>query len=149
MQAHSSPFGFFFDQVLQPDQGADGPGEFDPREDPKNPQSPRVRSEVKELTCYKSLRTCLWFQFKDGAFSGLKVADSGEGMFAHDDTIVTDSVFIGESNNFKEDPRKRVRRMKRFGFRNYLNPSLLSGVTFKNFKGDLQEGGSLHALVRS
>ena len=101
---------------------------------------------VQNLTCYKSSRTCLWFRFKDGAFSGLKVADSGEGMFAHDDTTVTDSVFIGESGNFRDDERKKFRRAQRFGFRNYLNPCLLSEVSFQGFRGDLADGGSLHAL---
>ena len=45
-QAHSSAFGFFFDKVLQADQGAGDSGKFDPREDPKDPRSPRLRSEV-------------------------------------------------------------------------------------------------------
>ena len=101
---------------------------------------------VQNLTCYKSSRTCLWFRFKDGAFSGLKVADSGEGMFSHDDTSVIDSIFIGESKNFRDNERKKFRKVKRFGFRNYLNPSFLSEVTFQGFKGDLVDGGSLHAL---
>jgi len=144
--AHSSAFGFFFDKVLQPDQGAGDSGKFDPREDPKDPRSPRLRSEVTDLTCYKSMATCLWFQFSDGQFSRLKVADSREGMFSHDDTIVTESIFVAESSNFPLDRRGRIRKVGRFGFRNYLNPALLSGVSFKGFTGGFAEGGSLYAL---
>jgi len=144
--AHSSSFGFFFDKVLQPDQGAGDSGKFDPREDPMDPKSPKLRSEVTDLTCYKSTATCLWFQFSDGQFSRLKVADSREGMFSHDDTMVTDSIFVAESGNFVFDRRGRIKRAERFGFRNYLNPALLSGVTFKGFTGEYPEGGSLYAL---
>ena len=68
-------------------------------------------------------------------------------MFSHDDTIVTDSIFIAESRNFVFDRRGRIKRAGRFGFRNYLNPALLSGVTFKGFTGEYPEGGSLYALV--
>ena len=46
LKAHSSTFGFFFDKVLQPDQGAGDSGKFDPREDPQDPKSPKLRSEV-------------------------------------------------------------------------------------------------------
>ena len=68
-------------------------------------------------------------------------------MFSHDDTIVTDSIFVAESRNFAFDRRGRIKRVGRFGFRNYLNPALLSGVTFKGFTGEYPEGGSLYALV--
>ena len=68
-------------------------------------------------------------------------------MFSHDDTIVTDSIFVAESRNFPFDRRGRIKRVGRFGFRNYLNPALLSGVTFKGFTGEFPEGGSLYALV--
>ena len=95
------------------------------------------------------MATCLWFQFSDGHFSRLKVADSREGMFSHDDTVVTDSIFVAESKNFVVDlnRRGRINKVGRFGFRNYLNPALLSGVTFKGFAGEYPEGGSLYALV--
>ena len=98
------------------------------------------------------MATCLWFQFSDGHFSRLKVADSREGMFSHDDTIVTDSIFVAESKNFCsfdlcKNRRGRINKVGRFGFRNYLNPALLSGVTFKGFTGKYPEGGSLYALV--
>jgi len=92
------------------------------------------------------MATCLWFQFSDGQFSRLKVADSREGMFSHDDTIVTESIFVAKSSNFPLDRRGRIRKVGRFGFRNYLNPALLSGVSFKGFTGELAEGGSLYAL---
>jgi len=60
---------------------------------------------------------------------------------------VTDSVFIGESANFGTKLGRRAKTVERFGFRNYLNPSLLSGVTFKNFYGPIEGStGSLHAL---
>ena len=68
-------------------------------------------------------------------------------MFSHDDTIVTDSIFVAESRNFAFDRRGRIKRVGRFGFRNYLNPALLSGVTFKGFIGEFPEGGFLYALV--
>ena len=68
-------------------------------------------------------------------------------MFSHDDTIVTDSVFVAESGNFAFDRRGRIKKAERFGFRNYLNPALLSQVTFKGFTGEYSEGGSLYALV--
>ena len=102
---------------------------------------------MTDLTCYKSTATCLWFQFSDGQFSRLKVADSREGMFSHDDTIVTDSIFLAVSRNFAFDRRGRIKKAERFGFRNYLNPTILSGVTFKGFTGEYSEGGSLYALV--
>ena len=105
------------------------------------------RIQVTDLTCYKSTATCLWFQFSDGQFSRLKVADSREGMFSHDDTMVTDSIFVAESGNFVFNRRGRIKRAERFGFRNYLNPALLSRVTFKGFTGEYPEGGSLYALV--
>ena len=68
-------------------------------------------------------------------------------MFSHDDTMVTDSIFVAESRNLVFDRRGRIKRAERFGFRNYLNPALLSGVTFKGFTGKYPEGGSLYALV--
>ena len=68
-------------------------------------------------------------------------------MFSHDDTIVTDSIFVAESGNFVFDRRGRIKKAERFGFRNYLNPALLSQVTFKGFTGEYPEGGSLYALV--
>ena len=69
-------------------------------------------------------------------------------MFSHDDTIVTDSIFVAESGNFVSDRRvRRIKMAERFGFRHYLNPALLSGVTFKGFTGEYPEGGSLYALV--
>ena len=135
--------------MLQPDQGAGDSGQFDPREDPTDPQSPQLTSQVANLTCYEATATCLWFRFKNGNFSGLRVADSREGMFSHDNNLVTDSVFVGESANFGTNLGRRAKSIERFGFRNYLNPSLLSGVTFKNFYGPIEgSSGSLHALVK-
>ena len=96
------------------------------------------------------MATCLWFRFSDGNFSRLKVADSREGMFSHDDTVVSDSIFVAESKNFADIQRilwRRIKKVGRFGFRNYLNPTLLSGVTFEGFTGKYPEGGSLYALV--
>jgi len=67
-------------------------------------------------------------------------------MFSHDDTMVTDSIFVAESGNLVFNRRGRIKRAERFGFRNYLNPALLSRVTFKGFTGEYPEGGSLYAL---
>ena len=103
---------------------------------------------MTDLTCYKALRTCLWFRFKSGNFSGLKVADSMEGMFSHDTTLVTNSIFIGQSANFGAVEKKLAKGLQLFGFRNYLNPSLLSGVVFKSFSGPSGAGGGVYALVR-
>ena len=113
-----------------------------------DPRSPRLTSQVADLTCYMSSATCLWFRFKNGNFSNLRVADSREGMFSHDQNLVSESTFIGESANFGGGARRQAKNMERFGFRNYLNPTLLSGVTFRNFSGPNSAGsGSLHALV--
>ena len=143
---HSSNFGFFFDAVLLPDQGASGQnkGRFSPVQDPKNPKSGKLTTSISDITCYKAKQTCIWMHLEKGDYENIRVADAGEGMFVHEKSHVTNSLFVGESEKNFGVPNRRVNKKMwhrslpngraSFGFRNYLNPTKLENSVFRSFQ---------------
>ena len=143
---HSSPLGFFFDSILLPDQGAGkrNSGKFSPKEDPNDPESSDLTTNIADITCYKAKETCIWMHLPRGYYSNMRIADSGEGMFVHEISNVNNSLFVGESErNFgfpnrieKGRPwyRSMPRSRRNIGFRNYVNPSLIENSVFVSFK---------------
>ena len=69
----------------------------------------------------------------------IRVADSGEGLFVHEASRITNSIFVGESERNFGVPNKKVNGKNRslplgsasFGVRNYLNPTLIEDSVFK------------------
>lgn len=142
--AHSSVFGFFFDSILLPNQGASKtPGKYSPKTDPKDPTSASVSTQITDLTCYKSQMTCIWMHLPNAHYSNIRTADSGEGMFVRKESVIDQSVFVGESSANFGVPNKRInrnlwyrslpRQSKCFGFRNYVNPMLIKNSIFISF----------------
>jgi hypothetical protein len=142
--AHSSVFGFFFDSVLQSDQSTKGTGKFSPKEDPTDPKSADVSSKIVDLTCYKAGKTCVWMDLARGHYSNIRVADSSEGMFVREESLVDDSLFVAESKKNFGFPNKRIGKSfwyrslpqssTKFGFRNYVNPSRIFNTLFDSFE---------------
>ena len=144
--AHSSSFGFFFDSVLLPDQGTNGQnsGRFAPVQDIKNPKSEKLTSHISDITCYKAEQTCVWMHLDQGEYDNIRVADSREGMFVHETSHITNSLFVGESEKNFGVPNRRVNRKlwhrslprgkASVGFRNYVNPTLLENSVFQSFQ---------------
>ena len=143
--AHSSQFGFFFDAMLLPDQGASDNNErkFSPLEDPKNKTSSKLTTQISDITCYKARRTCVWIHLTRGQYNNLRIADAEEGLFVHELSQITNSVFVGESERNFGVPNKMVngeawnRSLPRgevsFGVRNYQNPVIIEDSVFTSF----------------
>jgi len=142
--AHSSPFGFLFDGVLDDNHNVSGSSRFDPREVPTDINSTMVWSDFKDLTCYKATKTCIWMNVPRGMYSSTKVADSGEGMFVQKESKIRDGIFIGQSNKnfggrnaYIDDNfwyRSLPEGRKYFGFKSYTYPKLLENSVFKGFR---------------
>ena len=153
---HSSVFGFFFDSVLQPDQSAKGSGKYSPKKDPTNSKSEDITTNVDDITCYKTQRTCVWMILPHGHYSNLKISDSFEGMFVKKESFIDNSLFVGQSKNNFGSPNKWVNKKfwyrslsvsrETFGIRTYVHPVHIKNTMFSSFKdSDAQTSHAMSA----
>ena len=77
-------------------------------------------------------------------YDNLRVADSAEGLFVHEISHISNSIFVGESERNFGVPNKRIngeiwnRSLPNggasFGVRNYLNPIIIEDSVFASFQ---------------
>ncbi len=106
--AHSNFDGFMFDRNINEDNtfGLTGNSHM-PRENPADPSSPVVISNIENLTSYKNRNGGIWGRGENHIFRNLKLADNAIG-FTHSSgsggedpftSLVVDSLFVGETDN--------------------------------------------------
>ena len=95
--------GFFFGSAMQPDQdfnGHCGPGgtdAYNPKIDPKDPNSEDASNLIKSLTAFKNREQNTWVDCRRTTYDDYKSADSYLGYTQKHDCDVINSIFIGES----------------------------------------------------
>ena len=95
--------GFFFGSEMQPDQdfnGNCGPGgtdAYNPKIDPKDPNSENAFNLIKSLTAFKNREQNTWVDCRRTTYDDYKSADSYLGYTQKHDCDVINSIFIGES----------------------------------------------------
>jgi len=174
--AHSSVSGYFYDNILtnvidedvHAEIGVQGTlknrvGVYDIRSNPAQPKrdkSDYVWAEISDITCYKTSRNCLWMSIERIKFSNLKIAESSEGMFSHEEVIIEDSLFVGFSERNIGEPNVKIngemwhrslspgfrgggnnRKFTFIGYLGYRPPITLSNTQFVNFYDEEESTG--------
>ena len=176
--AHSSVSGYFYDNILtnvidpevHAEIGVQGTlknrvSNYDIRSNPAQPQkdgSDLIWSEITDITCYKTSRSCLWMSIERIKFSNLKIAESSEGMFSHEEVMIEDSLFVGFSDNNLGEPNEEIngalwprslspgfrggkdgsyREHTFIGYLGYRPPITLHNITFRNFYDEEESTG--------
>ena len=104
--------GFFFGHHLLPDQDFNGPGGTEycnPRVDPLDPDSPPGHNIVKDLTAFKNIEQNTWNDCRYTTYDDFKSADAILGISMAHDGEITNSIFVGESNNLGEPNLVKLR----------------------------------------
>lgn len=96
--AHSNWNGVFVDNGPKPD-GTVEASFYEPFTDPIKKTGP-LTAEFKDITSFKNRNRAIWLRGKNHVVSNAKLADNAIGAtFANDDTIIKDSLIVGESEN--------------------------------------------------
>ena len=106
--AHSNFDGFLFDRNIAEDNTFGLAGNtYGPRENPADPNSPHLKTYFDDLTTYKNRNGGFWGRGELFVVRNLKTADNAigytmsSGDFGREafTSLVTDSLFVGESDN--------------------------------------------------
>ncbi len=118
--AHSNFDGFMFDRNIGLDNtfGLAG-NSLDPKENPADPNSKTVESHFDNLTTYKNRNGGFWGRSELFVVKNLKTADNAigytmsSGQFGREafTSLVTDSLFVGQTENIGNPVTRRKRPM--------------------------------------
>ena len=102
--------GYMFGHELLPDQDFNGGTEkCDPRQNPLDPDSDQATNLVKSLTAFKNRKQNSWSDCRATTYDNYMSSDSNLGLTLAHNSDITNSIFIGESNNLGEPNMVRLR----------------------------------------
>jgi G8 domain len=167
--AHSNFDGFMFDRNINVDNtfGLAG-NSYLPKENPADPNSKSLETHFENLTTYKNRNGGFWGRGELFVVKNLKTADNAigftmsSGAFGREafTSVVTDSLFVGESENIgnpvtpeekaygRSLPKRLIPDFPIHGYQYYDYRVDVANTTFVNYQDNKQrEAGALSWLL--
>jgi hypothetical protein len=167
--AHSNFDGFMFDRNINVDNTFGLAGNaYNPKENPADPNTKTLETHFENLTTYKNRNGGFWGRGELFVVKNLKTADNATGFtmssgnFGREafTSLVTDSVFVGESENIgnpvtpeekaygRSLPKRKIPDFPIRGYEYYDYRVDVANTTFVNYQDNKQrKAGALSWLL--